>query len=39
MKKPTKSSKAWWTPEITQLRRIYTAAARRVGRDGTEVGE
>jgi len=39
MKKPTKWSKAWWTPEITELRRIYTAAARRVGRDGTGVGE
>ena len=39
MKKPMRWSKAWWTPEITELRRIYTAAARRVGRNGTGVEE
>src|SRR5437879_2078614 len=39
MKRPTKGSKAWWTLEITELRRIYTSAARRARRDGTGVEE
>jgi len=39
MKKPTKWSKASWTPEITEVRRIYTTTARSARRDGTEVKE
>src|SRR5205807_4002287 len=39
MKRPTVWSKAWWTAEITELRRVYTSAARRVRRDGSGVQE
>jgi len=39
MKKPTKWSKAWWTPEIMELRRIYTATTQHARRDGTGVKE
>ena len=38
-KNPTRWSKAWWTAEITELRRVYTSAARRVRRDGSGVEE
>jgi len=38
-KTPTRWSKAWWTPDITELRRVYTSAARRVRRDGSGVEE
>jgi len=39
MKRPTRWSKAWWTQELTELRKIYTAAAQRTRRDGTVVQE
>jgi len=35
----TRWSKAWWTPDITELRRVYTSAARLVRRDGSGVEE
>jgi len=38
-KNPTRWSKAWWTADITELRRVYTSAARRVRRDGSGVEE
>jgi len=38
-KNQTRWSKAWWTADITELRRIYTSAARRVRRDRSGVEE
>jgi len=38
-KNPTRWSKAWWTVDITELRRVYTSAAQRVRRDGSGVEE
>jgi len=38
-KNPTRWSKAWWTADITELRRVYTSAAQRVRRDGSGVEE
>jgi len=38
-KNPTRWSKARWTADITELKRIYTSAARRVKSDGSGVEE
>ena len=38
-KSPTRWSKACWMADITELRRVYTSAARRVRRDGSGMEE
>jgi len=38
-KNTTRGSKAWWTPDITELRRVYTSAVRRVRHDRSGVEE
>jgi len=39
MKRPTRSSRTWWTSELTEMRKIYTSAAWRVRRVGIGVEE
>jgi len=39
MKRLTRWSKGWWTQELTELRKVYTAGARRTRCDGTGVNE
>jgi len=38
-KSPMRWSKAWWTADITELRKVYSSAARQVRRDGSGVEE
>jgi len=38
-KNPTRWCKAWWTADITELRRVYTSGARWVRCDGSGVEE
>jgi len=39
MKRPTRSSRTWWTSELTEMRKIHTAAAWHVRRVGIGVEE
>jgi hypothetical protein len=39
MKRPTKWSKAWWIPELTDLRKEYSRAVRRSRKTQMEVAK